>query len=387
MTLTGLVTMLLAVHGEPAHPRGTALLSRPKLSFRRSVLCTLAVQNACQMLSMRYSRLPGQPRYLTSTAVVVAEVVKMTASFAVLLHQYGPGAFGQVWRSVFVAWQDTLLVGVPALLYLVQNNLLYIAASNLDAATCQVAYQLKLLTTAFFSVTLLHRQMPPRRWVSLGVLFLGVLLVQAPPGSTARGSTGVGQSAMMGLAAVSGACVLSGLSGVWLERIVQRNADVPIWLRNIQLGILSLVIGLGSVVALDGRAVLEGGFFQGYTWLTAFVVLQVSLGGLLVGLVIKYADNVVKGFATSLSIVISSCASWFIPSFDFHPTLTFVGGSSLVIAATALYSTANSTAVSTAPGERSSPAKPAVQELLAFLDSAATPSPRSPPDESHPHSN
>jgi hypothetical protein len=137
MTLTGLVTMLLAVHGEPAHPRGTALLSRPKLSFRRSVLCTLAVQNACQMLSMRYSRLPGQPRYLTSTAVVVAEVVKMTASFAVLLHQYGPGAFGQVWRSVFVAWQDTLLVGVPALLYLVQNNLLYIAASNLDAATCQ----------------------------------------------------------------------------------------------------------------------------------------------------------------------------------------------------------------------------------------------------------
>jgi len=67
---------------------------------------------------------------------------------------------------------------------------------------------------------------------------------------------------MMGLAAVSGACVLSGLSGVWLERIVQRNADVPIWLRNIQLGILSLVIGLGSVVALDGRAVLEGGFFQ-----------------------------------------------------------------------------------------------------------------------------
>jgi solute carrier family 35 (UDP-sugar transporter), member A1/2/3 len=108
---------------------------------------------------------------------------------------------------------------------------------------------------------------------------------------------------------------------------------------------------------------------------------------LLVGLVIKYADNVVKGFATSLSIVISSCASWFIPSFDFHPTLTFVGGSSLVIAATALYSTANSTAVSTAPGERSSPAKPAVQELLAFLDSAATPSPRSPPDESHPHSN
>ena len=28
---------------------------------------------------------------------------------------------------------------------------------------------------------------------------------------------------------------------------------------------------------------MAGGFFQGYTWFTAFVVLQVSLGGMLVG--------------------------------------------------------------------------------------------------------
>ena len=68
----------------------------------------------------------------------------------------------------------------PALLYLVQNNLLYVATSHLDAATCQVAYQLKLLTTAFFTVTLLKRAIPMRRWLALFVLFLGVVLVQTP---------------------------------------------------------------------------------------------------------------------------------------------------------------------------------------------------------------
>ena len=45
-----------------------------------------------------------------------------------------------------------------------------------------------------------------------------------------------------------------------------------------------------------------------------------------------------KGFATSLSIVISSCVSWFIPAFNFHPSLSFFFGSALVMAATVMYS-------------------------------------------------
>ena len=52
---------------------------------------------------------------------------------------------------------------------------------------------------------------------------------------------------------------------------------------------VSLVLGIGSVAVLDREAVLRGGFFQGYTWFTCFVVLQVSLGGMLVALVMKYA--------------------------------------------------------------------------------------------------
>lgn len=176
--------------------------------------------------------MPGQPKYLTSTAVVLAEVVKMVSSFAILAAQEGlHNAIRIVYEGLLINWRDTLLVGVPALLYLVQNNLLYVATSHLDAATCQVAYQLKLLTTAFFTVTLLKRHISRRRWLALGLLFVGVVFVQLPSG----GSTVASQSPILGTAAVAAACVLSGLAGVWLEKIVKGSAQVPIWLRNMQV--------------------------------------------------------------------------------------------------------------------------------------------------------
>lgn len=48
------------------------------------------------------------------------------------------------------------------------------------------------------------------------------------------------------------------------------------------------------------------------------VCLQ-ALGGLVIAVVIKYADNILKGFATSLSIIVSTLISYFLLE-DFNPT-------------------------------------------------------------------
>ena len=44
-----------------------------------------------------------------------------------------------------------------------------------------------------------------------------------------------------------------------------------------------------------------------------------ALGGLVIAAVIKYADNILKGFATSLSIILSSVCSYFLLR-DFAPS-------------------------------------------------------------------
>lgn len=60
------------------------------------------------------------------------------------------------------------------------------------------------------------------------------------------------------------------------------------------------------------------------------------MSGLTVALVVKYADNILKGFAVSISILISAAISFYFLD-DFDPSLGFLIGASLVIAATFLY--------------------------------------------------
>ena len=56
----------------------------------------------------------------------------------------------------------------------------------------------------------------------------------------------------------------------------------------------------------------------------------------MVSVTMKYADNILKGFATSLSIVMSTMVSWLILG-DAAPTSQFIVGASIVIGATFMY--------------------------------------------------
>ena len=75
-------------------------------------------------------------------------------------------------------------MAIPAGLYCLQNNLAYVAISNLDGPSYQLLYQLKLLTTALFSVIMLRKTLGYHQWASLVILGLGVGLVQLSSGSS-----------------------------------------------------------------------------------------------------------------------------------------------------------------------------------------------------------
>ena len=125
------------------------------------------------------------------------------------------------------------------------------------------------------------------------------------------------------------------MAGVYFEKIL-KNSKVSIWVRNIQLGLFGTFFALLTVYLSDYENVQTKGFFFGYTKLVWLNIVVQASGGLLVAVVIKYADNILKGFATSIAIIVSCLASAYL--FDTVIDLVFTLGTFLVVLSVVLYS-------------------------------------------------
>lgn len=255
---------------------------------------------------------------------------------------------------------DALKIMIPSLLYLVQNSLLYVAISNLTAPMFQVTYQCKLLTTAIVSVAMLQRKYSLKQWICLTALGIGVAIVvlgAQDKGDDKKEDAANAQNLAAGLLAVTVACLCSAFAGVYFEKVLKRptvdggqaRAPVSMWMRNIQMAFFSVCIALINMVReTDEARGYTGGlnedtnqpvvkpFMHGFTIYAYGIVFLQAGGGMLVAAVIKYADNVLKGMATGVSVVTAT----FFSTFLFGTTLSgqFALGAGIILVSVYLFS-------------------------------------------------
>jgi solute carrier family 35 (UDP-sugar transporter), member A1/2/3 len=304
-------------------------------SIKYGALALLVLQNTFLVVLMGYSRTRQTDKlYSSSTAVAVMEVVKFACCLLVIA--YDKGSLRALWKvlqeELFSQRTELLKLAVPSVLYSIQNNLLYYALSHLDAATFQVGYQVKILTTAVFSVLMLGKSLSSQQWVALVILTVGVSLTQLS--ASQRSSTSANST--LGFVAVLAAACTSGFGGVYFEKLL-KNSGTSVWMRNLQMGVFSILSGfLGIYMSGELPTVRARGFFFGYNSLVVSVILLQAVGGLIVAVVVKYADNILKGFAASFSIITSCVLSIFF--FNFRPNAEFLAGAMLVNVSMYLYS-------------------------------------------------
>uniref|UniRef100_A0A7S0IZD6 UDP-galactose transporter n=1 Tax=Calcidiscus leptoporus TaxID=127549 RepID=A0A7S0IZD6_9EUKA len=344
-------------------------------------LTVFVAQNAGVVLIMRYSRImPGAP-YSSRVAVLAQECTKLpicSLFFAIESGGIlaGVRALKDDLANNSIEW---LQLGVPAFLYTLQNNALFIGLTNLEAAIAHVTYQTKILFTALFSICMLGKQLGRTQWLGLLMLVLGVVCVQGlldqllatrsvpPTSSPALPSRNgrrhkpasrmleeeisedffpedqwarmlaeaAGGSALVGMMAMLTASVCTSFASVYFEKMLKGSRKPSLWLRNIQLATYSGSIAYVTVLFEDDPLRATEGWLHGFTAITWGVVGMNVLGGLLVAVTIKYADNIVRGFAQAVAIIFGAIGSYFL--FDFHFTASFMFGVLFVIAAILLY--------------------------------------------------
>ena len=131
---------------------------------------------------------------------------------------------------------------------------------------------------------------------------------------------------------------VSGFAGVWFERLVKGKMSKvkSIWCANIQLALIGVVFGTLTGVVYDGAEILEKGFLKGFSPAVWLAVLLQGLGGLLVSMVVKYADSILKAFACAAAILVACIGAMFL--FDFQITSQFILGTVFVIGSIVMYS-------------------------------------------------
>lgn len=123
--------------------------------------------------------------------------------------------------------------------------------------------------------------------------------------------------------------IISGAANVYLEKILKRDElQLTIWERNVQLAFYSwMVVTLlciyeyipkeyfdfdsNNTTNINAMEVETPMPFQGWSFLAIVIVFLQAIGGILVAATLKYADAVVKNFAVSGSIILSTIVGYF----------------------------------------------------------------------------
>jgi len=191
--------------------------------------------DAALIIALRFCAIysPANDPYISSSAVLFTECLKLLFSFACVFLVDAKGSFSQLGDLIFRGFvdessaADMLKLCGPAVLYTIQNNLQYIIET---APLFQVLYQLKIITTAVFCSLMLNRRILVREWLAIVALVIGVGMVQASQTDIHHDHA----KNIIGIFAVFCACLTSGLAGVLFEKIL-KSSQSSIWIINVQV--------------------------------------------------------------------------------------------------------------------------------------------------------
>nr|CAN60247.1 hypothetical protein VITISV_039397 [Vitis vinifera] len=260
----------------------------------------------------------GGYKYDYATVPFLAEVFKLLVSSVLL------------WREckrsppprMTTEWKSIRLFPIPSIIYLIHNNVQFATLTYVDTSTYQIMGNLKIVTTGILFRLFLRRKLSNLQWMAIVLLAIGTTTSQVRGCGEASCDSLFSAPIQGYMLGILSAC-LSALAGVYTEFLMKKNDDSLYW-QNVQLYTFGAIFNMARLILDDYRSGFEKGpwwhrLFNGYSVTTWMVVLNLGSTGLLVSWLMKYADNIVKVYSTSMAMLLTMVLSVFL--FNFKPTL------------------------------------------------------------------
>ncbi|KAK2984461.1 hypothetical protein RJ640_026948, partial [Escallonia rubra] len=304
--------------------------------WKRKSMVTLAltVLTSSQAILIVWSKRAGKYEYSVTTANFLVEALKCALSLA---------ALARIWRKDGVTEDNRLsttldevsVYPIPAALYLVKNLLQYYIFAYVDAPGYQILKNLNIISTGILYRIILKKKLSEIQWAAFILLCAGCTTAQLNPSSDH-----VLQTPLQGWIMAIVMALLSGFAGVYTEAIIKKRPSRNINVQNFWLYVFGMAFNTVAILVQDFDAVVNKGFFHGYSLITVLMILNHALSGIAVSMVMKYADNIVKVYSTSVAMLLTAVVSVFL--FGFNLSLAFFLGSVVVSVSVYLHSVGKS---------------------------------------------
>ena len=326
--------------------RSVSMGSIAMIDFKSTLyMALLALQFAIQpILTKKFT-----PKSINrSTVVMSQDFVKVLLTFTAL------NLTGS-WSKAIQDWSIRswlTVAGIPAFIYSIQNFATLVGYQNLPPLTFNVLNQTKTLSAALCCYIFMGKVQSKIQIMSLLLLFLSACVIEKliplrrqrncdtnnnDDNHALTRNNDVNETEhseekrthIEGVIAVSIASFLSGLAGALTQKNLQCQKSVLVasrssnagtsvatqamaaggrnsYLFTMEIAIASLCfMTLSTMFSSDGKRIRTNGFFDQWTPGTLIPIITNAMGAVFVGLVIKYAGAVKKGFALIFGLVLS----------------------------------------------------------------------------------
>ncbi|KAL4651506.1 hypothetical protein ACB092_01G164600 [Castanea dentata] len=240
--------------------------SKWKLNYEIIVIIALTLLTSSQSVLIVWSKRNGKYNYSITTSNLIVETLKCGLFLL---------ALARIWRSEGFTEDNRLGTTLEELIHVAAPG--YQILKNLNVISTSVLYRIILKDLDVF-------QTPVQGWVMAIVMAL-----------------------------------LSGLAGVYTEAIIKKRPSRNTNVQNFFLYDFGMLFSTVAIVTQDFDAMILMILNQALR----LVEMLLLCNGLAVSMVMKYADNIVKVYSTSVAMLFKAFVSYFLFGFHLALALTF----------------------------------------------------------------